>query len=339
MIADGELLTKEGWKPISQVATDDQVASLDESQNLVYSTIKRKYSTYVHEPLLVYVGGTHKIIASPSQEVYRITETKNKQGRTFHKPSPIEFGRIKNVTRTIHSTKSWNGTNIVTFKVPEVRTRRLKHNQPFSIAGDDYCSLMGWFLAEGNTIERDRAFSICQIKQYHRCTIESLLTKIGFTYSISPKGYTVYSPSWYEYMRQFGKCREKYVPSIIKRATTDQLFLFWKAAMSGDGHANHYYTTSRQLADDMQEIGLKLGNDVRLYSRQRQNRQGLSYDITFRKDRLGWLEKKHVSQQRFSGYVYGLRTTNKRFFVRQDGCMWLAGDNNRQSITFPALPD
>lgn len=323
----GEVLTKSGWREIQSIKHGEFIATLDKHERIVYRPVDQVHKSRFDGDILSFKSSTASITATHEHRIARRTETKTSSGRVWHGISLKPMSDLSKVTRFIRSG-GWKGKKIHRFYVPRVNTRKLKLNQPSSIAGDQYCRLMGWFLSEGWTIEREKVFGICQIKIKNREVIRELLTECGFKFNTTSNGFTIYSPSWWSYLRLYGKCRDKFVPDKIKQATKEQIKLFIESAMLGDGYGIHYYTTSKKLADDIQELGLKIGFSPRITSRQRSNRLGLSYDVSLRDGRDGWLEKTKIKKEHFSGEVYCLGIEGlHRFFIRQEGTIWLSGNS------------
>jgi hypothetical protein len=219
-----------------------------------------------------------------------------------------------------------------------------------------YCELMGWFLAEGHTLDRDKEFGISQVKEEQRGKIRRLLNDCGFRFRESSTGFQVSSPKWWAYFKQFGKCRDKFVP----REIMDSLFLryFFEALMDGDGHwesrgSGTYYTISEKLANDVMEVCVRLGYSTRLYKRQRGTRDGLSYEVRF--------STRNVTELNTGNHLYEVETTNSKvnceksyfkgkvycitvpdtetFFIRQNGYVWVSGNTwVKKTFIDPSTP-
>jgi hypothetical protein len=188
-------------------------------------------------------------------------------------------------------------------------------------------------VSEGYIVGSSYYFGIAQSKKNNREKIRALLIDCGFKHREDEHHFMVYAPDWHEYFKGLGKCRHKHAPDIIKNATKRQLGLFFETAMLGDGHGSHYYTTSERLANDMQEIGLKLGYSPRITSRQRKNRVGLSSDVSFRKSANAYIYKKDFQKIPFNGEVYCIGISGlHRFFLRQDGIVWLSGNTYHKRL-------
>ena len=77
----------------------------------------------------------------------------------------------------------------------------------------------------------------------------------------------------------------------------------------------------------MMEVGLKLGFSPRLRERQRPDRVGLSFEITFARQQPA-IHKKNIAHIPYQGMVYDLGIPNRhRFLVRQNGFVWLSGNS------------
>lgn len=322
----GEVLTSDGWRDISTVKVGDYVMSdVDGETKLVRvdQTIAEDYDG----DLLLSDNWSARFTCTPNHKIVRVTETKKKNCRSFHKPSLIEVSQLSSVTR-LPKVGKWRGYEIPNFTIADIENRKKRRPQPLTISGDDYCELMGWYLSEGFCSTKLGYFGISQTKEPNKVLIEKLLTRCGFNYKWDGSSVIVYSRSWADYFSVFGKCRDKFVPHILREAPPRQLRIFIDAIMLGDGHGNHYYTTSKQLADDITEIGLKLSKRVYLSSRHRNNRSGLSYDVSFKENKLGWLEKSKIRREHYSGKVYCLGIDGiHRFYLRQNGSVFLSGNS------------
>lgn len=322
----GEVLTRGGWKDIRDVNLEDEVLSLDDGGNLIYEEVEQIHKAWYEGKMYCYSRRNAHIECTPEHRIVRITETKSKRGRKYHKPSLIEIKDIPEVIRLPEIGK-WNGNKIDRFYVDRVKTRKTRLVQPDSIDGDDYCELMGWFLSEGYVIHRDKAFGVSQMKEENRIEIEKLLMRCGFKYNKSNSGFVIYSPKWYNYFKRFGKCREKYIPDVIKNATVGQIRIFLNTLFRGDGSGNYYYTSSEYLAYDLQEVLLKAGYKTNMRVRYRKDRLGASYEISIKQNIKDWVEKKHIKKKQYRGWVYCLGVKNHRFYLRQNGKIWLSGNS------------
>jgi hypothetical protein len=324
----GDVLTKEGWVPIKDVKVGDKVMTLLEDNSVGYVKVDQKMEEDYEGKLYVSDSPNAEFTCTPNHKIVRVTETKNKSGRVFHEPTLIEVKDLKGVTR-LPKIGEWKGESPEFFELKDVNHRKLKHPQPLKLKFADYCEFMGWFLSEGSTMDGDCRIMISQSKPDERKAIRDLLNRCSFHYKETGVDFVFYSPAWKYYLSQFGNSREKFVPQEIKNSSRELLRIFFDAIMLGDGDkAGRYYTLSDRLASDMEEVGLKLGYRTRRTSRLRKNRKYVSHQVQFKKNRLGWLEKKNIRTEDFSGKVYCIGINNlHRFYLRQNGTVYLSGNS------------
>lgn len=333
----GDVLTEYGWRDIKTVKVGDRVVSVDKYGKSKLVTVSGTVIEMYSGTMINRIG---RGLCMEFTENHRLPIL---SGGGCHRMMPFNetAGQIS-IRRTC---TAWSGKSLYSFTVPLVYSRRCKLAQPDTLTGIDFAAFMGWFLSEGCTIERDCAFSIAQTKEAGRIEIKRLLDRIGFIYREHNNQFTVYSIKWYRYLRQFGKCREKFVPLEIKSATSDILQAFLFAAMAGDGHwygdgGGTYYTLSRQLADDFAEIAVKLGFAVFISERNRTDREGVTYQINIStRSSIQLMTGNHIygvsstnnavniTRSYFSGLVYCITVPEtETFFIRQNGCVWLSGN-------------
>lgn len=324
----GDVLTPGGWKPIQEIRVGEEVLTLGEDNLLKYvkvdQTIKEQYKGKL------YRSNTKNadFVCTPEHKIVRITETKNKNGRRFHEPSLVKVKDLPSVTR-LPKVGEWESESPEFFILNDVEHRKLKHEQPLKLGFDDYCEFMGWFLSEGCTVKGQGRVVISQNKPKEREIIRNLLDRIGFHYYENDENFMFYSPAWHSYLREFGNCREKYVPREILNSSKNSLEVFYRAIMLGDGDKNgRYYTLSERLANDMEEVGIKIGLRTRKTQRLRKNRNYVCYQVQFKQNILGWLERDNITEEDYNGEVYCLGIKDlHRFYLRQNGTVFLSGNS------------
>lgn len=364
-IDSGDVLTPAGWRDIRDVRPGDPVFTVTASGEMVESFVAQVHSSWYEGELIRCSARGFYLSCTPNHSVAKVMGTRGTRSETGEaKPfSLVPFDSLPGQATILRSVK-WAGVPLTTFTLPKLgspmdfparngrprkRNRRPSLKQPTVLAGEDYAALMGWFLSEGCALRRDSKFFIAQMKPEGREVIRALLIKCGFSFREDEKSFGVSSFDWMLYLLQFGKSREKWVPKEILNATEPVLRAFFDAAMAGDGHwasddGGIYYTISRVLADQVAEVALKLGYIVYISSRSRENRDGLSYAVNFKKVKSGGTElltgshvydvdtetkrRSDVRREPYSGPVYCLGIDHTHtFIVRQNGCVWVSGNS------------
>jgi len=342
-VKEGEILTPMGWQDIKEVNVGDIVYAVDENRNLIPMPVATKTEDDYDGDLVVHEGRGSFMEFTPNHKVAVV----QKNGKL----TPTEYNTLGFETIVAANVTYPGGKHVDKVHIPQVaRPKNYESrckNQPLTVTGDDFAEFMGWFLSEGCCPDANSQVQIAQTKNANRGLIADILLRMGIDYTLNAGGFVFNSVDWSSYLRPLGKCRDKFIPQIIKNMNIRQLKLFFNAAMAGDGSWQkdnaYYFTTSKWLADDMAEIAVKLGLKVNISSRQRNDREGLSYtvacrgssrrDIHLRTDvrqKLGKpiSKKTQMRREHYSGKVYciGLKK-HHMFVIRQNGCVWVSGNS------------
>lgn len=162
---------------------------------------------------------------------------------------------------------------------------------------EDWLRFFGFWLAEGGLYKRKRVRE-GRTKPYYEYHVritqnegeiagefEKLLKRLPFHYSRKEKGnkieWVISSKQLFSYLEGLGGAENKFIPEEIKRLDKKFLAILFDWMMKGDGYVGNgnveYSTKSKKLADDFQEITLKLGFSANIY--QRTKKQFNWYDV------------------------------------------------------------
>jgi hypothetical protein len=136
----------------------------------------------------------------------------------------------------------------------------------------DWAELLGWYITEGS-IERRKGvvigFTISQYEAVNRAKcqrIATLLRRMGLSFTRDDMRFRVHSTALGKVLAHLGTSRSKYIPREVVNYKKDHLERLFEALMLGDGcpstncqGAYEYFTVSKRLADDIQELCARLG--------------------------------------------------------------------------------
>ncbi|MDF2953716.1 MAG: Anaerobic ribonucleoside-triphosphate reductase [Thermodesulfobacterium sp.] len=217
---------------------------------------------------------------------------------------------------------------------------------------NEWLKFFGIWLAEGTTTLRERKrkgrnktyyeyqIRICQNKGKIANEIEEVLRKLPFKYIKKEKGkkieFVIYNKQLFLYLKQFGKAQDKYIPQEIKNLSREQLEILFEWMMKGDGYIGNgnidYYTKSKRLADDVQEIVLKLGYSANIYEKKKDNFTW--YRVSISKTKYFKLQHKNIAKAKYKGKVYCLEVPNHVLFVRRNGkACWCGNSAGAQAFS------
>lgn len=353
----GEVLTvSRGWVPIQDVLVGEVVVSVRADGTACEATVSHVIAKQWQGDMVLRKGRGMHLECTTDHRLPHL----NTDRSAF---TVKRFDELPGDAKIKRCADGWDGVSFDTFEVRDAGGRVRRLDQPKTVSEADYAEFMGWFLSEGfaSDVSERRQFGISQIKPQHRVTIEALLMRMGFKYRTTDQSFVVSCPDWAGYLARFGKCREKYVPARLKKAPTATLRILLQALMDGDGHwrdgGGSYFSLSKQLADDVAEILVKLGYRVyiqtaphRLAKEGRVAMRGVSgeraYTVQFSAPSAIALKTGNhlydvdthdvtVNVQRcaFDGQVYCLTVPEtETFFIRQNGCVWLSGNSGHNWV-------
>lgn len=326
----GEVLTAtRGWVDIKDVRKGESVLSVTRDLRLTEAVVEEVLS-HDYDGLMISREGSG--LSMRFTEDHRLPVVRRGQG--FHRLS--EFRELPKQASIARTATSWDGEKLEDFQLPEVSWMRshLKNPVPTKVEAEDFANLVGWLVSEGSFHER--GFKIAQKKTDNRERIKFLLDKIGFSYTEDASGYRVSSTRWGVWccknLGQNSICKR--IPEFLLRAESRILRILFTSAMDGDGSwkvrpdVGVYHTQSRKLADQMMEIGVKLG-----YSVRESSHLPALITVSFSHRNLIQLNQKNVSKEYFQGKVFCLRVPEtETFFIRQNGCVWLSGNSGHNWV-------
>ncbi len=213
------------------------------------------------------------------------------------------------------------------------------------MSGDDYCAFMGMYLSEGSI--NSNFVQITQFKQSKGFQpYKELLNRIFRTevyYSDHSNQFIIGSVNLCNYLHQFGDCYKKFIPEGILGATPRQLQIFWDYYLLGDGWKTQsagqegISTSSKNMADDLQEVAQKIGysSSVRVrISKDRMINNHFTrggkryYEVSLTRSKYKSFHKEKID---YSGEVFCVSVPNGTLYTKRRGKTIWCG--NSKSIT------
>lgn len=352
-----ELLTSEGWKPFEQVTGREQVLSLN-PDTLVseWAPITKVHKYPFEGELNVYERRSANFAVTDNHNFYSAPGIGNNWKIRRFDQLPQEF--------RIAGMNTWKGhhesTTSFTTIVPQYHGGERRHDLSFDSL--DWAKFLGWFVSEGNVYTEKRKngrnrILIAQNPGRKADEIAELLTRMGIKYSY--KKYPHGPCGQFEFTsRSVGDwlidncgvgASNKRIPESIKEATPAIIDAFLTAFVSGDGTIGAmgqrtYITSSRKLADDIQEVLFKVGRAGKISPA---NIAGSTFEIDGRTiTRLHdtyhiyerrtpthkRIDKRNVKKVPYSGFVYCVSTPYKTIAVRRRGVPMWSGNSDSSVI-------
>lgn len=257
------------------------------------------------------------------------------------------------------ATSTWISTDLPSFSYkgvhrdysnklsPEQKLRYASMNKlEFSCTGDDYFAFMGMWLSEGSVShEKGKLQNTVEVTQKETSkgfsAFKLLMEKIFEKVTYKDMAFRTSHLGLAQYLDQFGYCRQKYVPDLIKNGSSRQIRIFLEYFLLGDGHyecktnkcleESSFTTSSKRLAGDLQELIQKIGlaSSIRTTSVETTESwpstskwnfahvNGPIYNVTVRTTKN--LQYRKVSKVPYDGKVYCVSVPNHTLYVRRNG--------------------
>lgn len=352
--AETQALTLDGWKYYEDLTDQDMIATVDmESDQLVY---QRPTAIHVYDykgEMVTVQGRQVDLCVTPNHRVI-VSPQSSKHGPVWSFADASElwtYCYLKAATR-------WNGgVTQDTFVLPGRPHRRADMCRPArDIPMNDWLQFLGFWLSEGCILHADREaprqfrISIVQKKPDIAAKIKSLMERLPFKCHCGqwPKNeayeWAIDDSALWTWLKEhaIGKQHVRRVPKFFRELPEAQLRILFDAMMDGDGTRRKeggmsYATTSPGMADDVQEIAIRLGYKARVMTSidtRPENRRPL-HTVSMTRSSVGFYQvrKPQIQRMDYDGPVWCVSVPNGVFITRRNGRIGIHGNSIKKSDT------
>lgn len=289
-----EILTSEGWVPAPQISLDHVFATVrpgtlelefqppDEIHHLRHHG---KMYRLINQQLDLMVTPNHNLFTAPcSDRIEKHADLNNETTQKSYRLLPAE-DTIGHRRRFLKAAR-WSGAapvDVVIAEASRLQGQTGPYSLGFRVSSLMWAEFLGWYLAKGSTYEVTGTGQYrVHISQSRKTNPEKyreicdLLDRMGLSYSAGKNDITITNKALFETLKPLGRAHEKRIPREILGWPAGHLQALLTAYIKGDGYVrsdrgDRASTTSAGLADDLQELALRLG---------------MSANITFRGERV-----------------------------------------------------
>jgi hypothetical protein len=340
---DTEILTDTGWKFFPDLKLDDLVCTRSDKSDIIEYQSPTDYIAQIYKGKMILISNRDKDIeclVTPNHGVWRT----DRHGRGLFKEQADSLTDKGYIPRT----GTWKGESPEYFFLPEYRHEwfsgqwgkiyKEKNCPTLKIPIRPWLQFMALYLSDGSMGNKDY---VVQISQWDKKSeYKKILSQLPFDITDFDGGLRINSIQLGTYMSQFGLYDKKFVPMWIKQLNPELLSLFLDTYIIADGNVHkgqrQYFTTSKQLADDLQEIAFKAG---RLSNIRKGNLAGTLMTAkgkTYKRNFDGliiaerpkqiryWFETQsrkylYITEQDYDGFVHDVTVPNGIIYVRRNG--------------------
>ncbi|MFH1638342.1 MAG: ribonucleoside triphosphate reductase [Candidatus Woesearchaeota archaeon] len=358
---DTEVLTNNGWKLFKNLdLKKDKLFTLNQKTKEIELQKPLRFFEFENRQMVSFCNSKIDLLVTENHNVlvdkYRPDKKRNDYNLTL-----VKANKFNTNTHLIPKGGVWMGKEKKLFSLPSISIRsyrnygetwKIEKKKDVKIPMNDWLAFFGLWIAEGSSSKilkkpKDRKhyyeyyIRISQDNKENHGKIENMLNQLPFHWNkktIKNKtDFVIYGKQLYTYLSQFGKSGDKFLPKEIKESSKRQLEILFSWMMFGDGHISkngnyEYYTKSKRLADDVQEIILKLGMNANI--RQKSSKLGSWYVVAVSRTKYFKLNQRSVKKVNNGGKVYCVEVPNHTLYVRRNGkACWCGNSAGAQAFS------
>jgi hypothetical protein len=321
-----DVLTESGWKRFKDVLPADRLLCMDKDTHEAYydqplKLIDKPYSG----DMIVHEGKGMNYAVTPDHTMLYAQRGKNGAPATWR-------------TREHQDMRTWENKG--------ARRNIIWANEDIPWISDDFLALLGWFGAEGSLAANTREIRISQNRaanpENHQ-EIADLCARLGLRHTVDQDHIRIGASGLADLLRPWGRTQlVRRVPGFIRKLSARQITVYLDAYLKGDGYDRGnrkvIYTSSPQMADDLQELILKTGASSVVATRPLAGKSSVfpdghtavstvdGYVVTWptKGSDMAWPKQKNVRTEHYEGRVYcAAMPRDHLLFTRRGGyTMW-----------------
>ena len=355
MDKETEVLTENGWKKYADVSKcyDEKIATYNKDNDCLEYQIPQNYHEYDYDGDLCTFKGRHLDIAVTPN--HKMLASMRKWDSNSEKYIHLEWGDVR-ADNVIENSRfkcvtDWQG------EIPNILPYKSDDDLMSDLSLDDYLEFIGYYLSEGGLkIDKGVVNSVGISQKEDSPSFESIRNSV---LKVSSKVQELEDnrsdpPCWTFNINNCKFARmleEKYgrnsstkkIPSWILGLPKRELTILLNALMAGDGNTRFtgngkprykYTTTSKYLADSVQEIVLKMGYSPKCHKTTLDNpRRNDIYNIFWcestKEQKYVTVKERNIGRMRYKDKVWCFTVGNGYFITRRNGKITIQGNSGK----------
>ena len=345
-----EIFTNNGWKYFKDLKENDEVYTLNKETLIPEWQKPINYiSYYSKDKLLHFKNARMDLMVTKNHNILVQNMDNSVKDKSFKLRQAEKVGR-KSKNR-MYSGVNWIGEH-----------KEYEYLGTKKTDIDTYLKFMAYWLADGSCTPNKGSYNI-KIAQTNNEWMYNELKKLPFKIYKCKDSLVIHNKELGEYLKQFGKCTNKFIPENIKLLSPNLLDIFLLAYAKTDGHIAKgkywkgyqfkdnisFYTTSNQMSADLGELIMKAGGTPSYYlnnckGKQVQFKNGIyainndCWIINYNKQVYNWTCYMDIQEVEYNDYVYCVEVEkHNTLLVRRNGKVCWSG--NCRSTKAPYYDD
>lgn len=367
-----EVLTEAGWKKFTEVHYSDKICTLNSKNDQIEFQKPTKILKYAYKGKM-YKLKTKRVnlLVTPNHKLlYSSCDFRNR------KPYVLEEAQnLFRKSKIFKKDGTWIGESPKYFILPAVEIKHgsryysgYRKKQIKKIPMKSWLKFFGFWLAEGWVTEgKNGDYNVCVCNNDVKLLNEMKLLLNSFGYQVYKRDNLIRVRDYqlFHYLKQFGKCYDKFIPVDIKSLSRKFLEILFNYYIKGDGHIYgrnrkglSATTTSIRLRDDLQEIALKMGISAYYKLGYRKGREFVSpnSEKIYKQRNDSWvvffirhnrpiilpstIKKNEYTESwvSYNGFVFCVSVPNHVVYIRREGIpLWCGNSDPAMNWRLSAL--
>jgi hypothetical protein len=334
-----EVLTDRGWRLFAELESSDLLATVNQETQAMEFQAPTARQVFDFNGQMVYSANSRMPFAvTPNHRMY--VRKWNQNLRTLN--NHYEFVTAENLgwySGLMSAPSGFNGVDV----------QRLSIEGDKEYAGDDFVALIALVCSDGfagNSEKSMNLVSFCCFADRRKQMVSELAARASFNPQPGRDG--VWNrwdagglATWIRQNCYTGTpgAKTKKVPQFIKELSQRQIEIFLRYFGDQD-HARpltKYYSSSRRMIDDLQELLLRLGKRASINTREPRSsvikktgqvvNGGTSYTIhVYQGDGVSIEKKKYIERESYKGPVFCATVPNGTLITRRDDAVLISGN-------------
>ncbi len=348
--AGTEVLTDKGWKDFSELSINNLLMTSTGEYQPCSDVI-----SYKHSGDMVRINSPHiDLLVTPNHNM--LVDRSRKGNISFCKAGDLKT--THRIPRVSDSFKTqFNGT----ITIPPIWTEdNRKWENERHISSEVWADFIGWYVSEGSATGtkngkiqipgRGYQVIISQTIKKNQDKIANLLDRLPWKWKLNnDRNFIISNKQLWNKLYYLGNSYNKRIPRDVMNLDVNCLKILWKSLVDGDGWITNkkgnrkenvcYATVSKKLADDIQELLLKLGMASSITTREAKsycikNRFGNNtvkqYHIYPNFNKFAVVRDSNgnskISYEKYDGMVYCATVPNHTLVIRNNNKTLLTGN-------------
>ncbi len=339
-----EVLTENGWKFFKDLNDEDKICTLNpENKNIEFHKPTSRMSSYYNGEMHHYKHQSLDLLVTPNHNMSVFSRKTGKHNLIQSKDLGTGYNMLRNGATNQRPNKEY------------ITIGSKEYNY------DTFMKFLGLYIGDGSVYSdkeeaRKRAYEIsfCVIKERKIIEIRQTLSDLGvkFNEHKNREGikFVIYNKDIFEFLHPLKDAKNKYIPRfILKEAGSRNLRKLLEGLLFSDGtdgsNGVWYYTSSKQLKDDVVEMCALLGLMTNTFYRERctmfpdgREVRGACYEIKILKTPRIKRLSKYRNKTIYKGMIYCVEVPNHILMVRRnDTVAWCGNSHRVVTVNLPRI--